>query len=246
MKPLSTDTLLARSLHGLAIMVIRHPKWFVWPQIVLAIASIIFTIGFLKFDPDQNNLVAPNLKYQQNFLRLQTEFPQQGNDLEVVVQSDDLEKNRQFIERLAAKMIPETNLFCDVFYQHDLAAMGTKALFFVPEDDLASIRDILHDELPFMRQFTQTTNLPSFFEQINEIFRNSPADTNAQTDALVQSLPFLTSILNQTTTSLQSSGKPPSPGVSSLFGAKDASDIYITFDHGRIFLVTTHRQGNES
>lgn len=246
MKPLSNDTFLARLLHRLAHAIIRHPKWFVWPQIILAIAAIAFTIGFLKFDPDQNNLVAPDLKYQQNFLRLQKEFPQQGNDLEVVVQSDDTEKNRQFVERLAAEMIPETNLFADVFYQHDLAAMGTKALFFVPPDDLASIRDILHDELPFIQPFTQTTNLPSFFEQINQMFRTSTGDTNAQTDAFVQALPFLSGIINQAATSLQSTGKPPSPGVASLFGSKDVSDIYITYNHGHVFLLITHPPVNES
>src|SRR5215469_2963707 len=245
MKALSTDTFLARMLHGLAQAVIRHPRWFFWPQIFLAMVCVVVTLAFLKFDPDQGNLVSPTLKYQQNFLHLQKEFPQQGNDLDVVVQSDDPEKNRQFIERLAARMIPETNLFSDVFYEHDLAAMGTEALFFVPVDDLASIKTTLHDEMPFITQFTDTTNLPSFFEEINTLFRTSTAD-NTNTDALVQSLPFLTGILNQATTALQSSGKPVSPGVASLFGATDLSDIYITMDRGRIFLLRTHPPVSES
>ena len=246
MKALTADTFMARCLHRLALTVIRHPRWFLWSQVILAVACIVFTIAYLKFDPDQNNLVAPSLKYQQNFLRLQKEFPQQGNDLTVVVQSDDPEKNRQFIERLAAKMIPETNLFSDVFYQQNLAALGTKALFFVPNDDLASIRDTLSTEMPFIQRFTQTTNLSTFFEEINTLFRTAPATTNAQTDALVQSLPLLTGILNQATGSLETSGKPPSPGVASLFGANDLSQVYITFDHGRIFVLTTHPPVNES
>jgi hopanoid biosynthesis associated RND transporter like protein HpnN len=246
MKALSANTFLARLLHRLALVIIRHPRWFFWPQIVLALACIVFTIAFLKFDPDQGNLVAPNLKYQQNFLHLQKEFPQQGNDLAVVIQSDDPEKNRQFVERLAAKMMPETNLFCDVFYEHDLAALGTKALFFVPDDDLASIQITLHDELPFISQFTQTTNLASFFEEINTMFRESAADNNNQADALISSLPFLTGIVKQATVAVESSGKPVSPGIASLFGATDLSDIYITFDHGRIFMLTTHPPVNES
>jgi hypothetical protein len=98
-------------------------------------------------------------------------------------------------------MIPETNLFCDVFYQHDLAAMGTKALFFVPPDDLASIRDTLATKCRLSLQFTRTTNLPVFFRTNQPMFRTSSTDTNTQTDSLVQSLPFLTGILNQATTS---------------------------------------------
>lgn len=240
MKALSADTFMARLLRLLAVAVIRHPRWFVVPQILLALGCLMVAVCFLKFDPDQTNLVSAKLKYQRNFLRLQKDFPQQGNDLVVVVQSSDPERNRQFIERLAAKMIPQTNLFCDVFYQHDLAAMGAKALFFAPNEDLKSIQDTLRNELPFVAQFTKTTNLSSFFEEINTMFRTAPAGTNAQTDSLIQSLPFLASILKQATTSMETAGKPPSPGVATMFGATDLSDIYITFDHDRIFLLTTH------
>lgn len=226
--------------------IIRRPSWFFWPQIVLALACVVITVGFLKFDPDQNNLVSPNLEYQQNFLRLQKAFPEQGNDLSVVVQSDDPEKNRQFIERLAAKMIPETNLFQDVFYEHYLPAMGTKALYFVPDTNLVSIQSTLQNELPFIMQFTQTSNLTTFFEQINTMFRTSSGETNAETDSLIQSLPLLAGILDQATTSMNTSGRPPSPGVASLFSTNNVSDIYVTFDSNRVFLLTTHPPVAES
>ena len=240
MKALSTDTLLARLLGKLAAAVIRHPRWFFWPQVALVLVSVIATVAFLQFDTNRDNLVGHNLKYHRNFLALQKEFPQQGNDLVAVVESDDTEKNRQFIERLAAKMAPETNLFHDVFYQQSLAALGTKALFFVPEDDLAAIQTKLHDAAPFIRQFAQTTNLVTFFEQINTMFSTAPREMNEQTESLVQALPVLTRIVAQATASLQMPGQPPSPGVASLFGADSATNVYVTLNQGRIFLLTTH------
>jgi hopanoid biosynthesis associated RND transporter like protein HpnN len=240
MKALSADSLLARLLGKLAAAVIRHPRWFYYPQLALFFASILATVAFLQFDTNRDDLVGPNLKYHRNFLALQKEFPQQGNDLVVVVESDDTEKNRQFVERLAAKMTPETNLFRDVFYQHDLAMMGTKALFFVPATNLVEIQTALHGDLPFIQQFTQTTNLISFFEQINTAFRTSPRETNEQTESLVQALPVLTRIVTQAAASMQMPGQPPSPGVAALFGSTNVSDIYNTLNHGRIFLLITH------
>lgn len=245
MKALSADSILARLLGKLTAAVFRHPRWFIYPQVVLFVGCVLYTIGYLKADMNQDNLVGPNQKYHRNYLQLQKEFPQQGNDLVVAVESDNPEKNRQFVERLAMKMAPETNLFCDVFYQHDLAMMGTKALFFVPKEDLAAIQTTLHADQPFIRQFTQTTNLVLFFNQINTAFRTAPRETNAQTESLVQALPVLTRILTQADACLQMSGKPPSPGVAALFGANDISDIYITFNHGRIFLLTTHPPSDE-
>ncbi len=240
MKALSADSILARLLGKVTAMVFRHPRWFVYPQVILFVVCVLYTIGYLKTDMNQDHLVGPNHRYHRNYLQLQKEFPQQGNDLVVAVESDNPEKNRQFIERLAMKMAPETNLFRDVFYQHDLAMMGTKALFFVPKEDLAAIQKTLHDDQPFIRQFTRTTNLVLFFDQINTAFRTAPREANAQTESLVQTLPVLTRILTQADACLQMAGQPPSPGVAALFGANDISDIYITFNHGRIFLLTTH------
>src|SRR5208283_4376746 len=244
MKALSADSLLARLLSRLTTALCRHPRWFVYPQLALFLASILYTVGYLKTDMNRDNLVGPNQKYHENYLRLQREFPQQGNDLIVVVESENLEKNRQFVERIAAIMEAETNLFRDVFYQQSLSVMGAKALLFADDDDLVGLKKELDDALPFIRQFTRTTNLISFFEQINTAFRTAPRETNAQTESLVQALPVLTRILTQAADDLQMPGKPPSPGVAALFGADSVTNVYITLNQGRIFLLLTHPPTN--
>jgi uncharacterized protein len=241
MKALSTDSFLARLLAKLAAAVCRHPGWFFWPQIMLFVACIFYTVFFLQFDTSRDNLVGSNKKYHQNYLRLKKEFPQQS-DLVVVIESENVEKNRQFAERIGAKLEAETNLFTDVFYKGDLPMMGTKALLFVPEKDLGNLKNTLQDDAPFIRQFTQTTNLVSFFEQINTAFRTAPRKTNAQTESLIGSIPALTRIVAQADASLNRPGTPPSPGVTALFDAGDEAvrKTYITFNNGKIFLVTAH------
>src|SRR5271155_5353381 len=173
MKALSTDSFLARLLAKLAAAVCRHPGWFFYPQIVLFVACIFYTIAFLQFDTSRDDLVGSNKKYHQNYLSFKKEFPEQS-DLVVVIQSENIEKNRQFAERIGAKLEAGTNLFTDVFYKGDLPMMGAKALLFVPENDLTNLKNTLQDDAPFIRQFTQTTNLVSLFEQINTAFRTAP------------------------------------------------------------------------
>ncbi len=241
MKALSTDSILARLLAKLAAAVCRRPGWFVYPQIALFVACVLYTVFFLQFDTSRDDLVGSNKKYQQNYLRLKKEFPQQS-DLVVVIESDNLEKNRQFAERIGAKLEAETNLFADVFYKGDLPMMGRKALLFVPEGDLEGLKKTLRDEAPFIQKFTRTTNLESFFEQINTAFRTAPRETNAQTESLIGALPALTRIVTQADASLNRPGTPPSPGVMALFNAGEEAvrQTYITFANGKIFLVTAH------
>src|SRR5271170_87170 len=165
MKALSTDSFLARLLAKLAAAVCRHPRWFFYPQIGLFVACVLYTVFSLQFDTSRDDLVGSNKKYHQNYLQLKKEFSQQS-DLVVMIESENVEKNRQFAERIGAKLAAETNLFTDVFFKGDLPMMGAKALLFVPEKDLGSLQKTLEDDLPFIRKFTQTTNLVSFFDQV--------------------------------------------------------------------------------
>jgi len=180
----------------------------------------------------------------------------------VVVESEDREKNRQFVERLGPKLeaariqVPaapnskemvQTHLFTNVFYKGDLKMLGPKALLFVPESDLLELKKTLHDYRPFILQFTRTTNLVSLFDMVNTQFRTAKREKSAETDSLVKAVPALDRILDAARWSLRRPGVPPSPGVNMLFGAGDEAEqqIYITYSRGRIYLVTAQAAREE-
>ena len=246
MKSLTEDTLFARCLAWLAKMVLHHRRFFVYSQAVLFVISVFVTIKYLQFDTNRDDLVGQNKKYHKNFLAFKKEFPAQ-DDLVVVAQSEDPEKNRQFIERLAAKVEKETNLFSDTFYKGDLSMMGPKALLFVPKDDLLSLEKRLQDYRPFIQQFTRTTNLTSLFEMVNTKFRTAKREENAENESLVGALPALERIINQADNCLHHPGTPPAPGISALFdgGTEAEQQEYITFSNGQIFLLTTHAPSDD-
>ncbi|MFN7140518.1 MAG: MMPL family transporter, partial [Limisphaerales bacterium] len=237
--PKTKDSIAVRLLRRLADVVVRNPKAFIYPQLLLFVVCVVYTVLNLEFDTSRNNLVGSEERYHQNFLEFREEFPAQ-DDLVVVVQSEAPEKNRQFVERLGAKLERETNTFTDIFYKGDLQMMGPKALLFVPEDDLKELHKTLDHYRPFLQQFVQSTNLVSLFSQINRQFRTARAEQNAETSALIEAIPALERIIVQGTRSLERPGSPPSPGINALFGAGDEAEqqMYITFAGGQIYLVT--------
>src|SRR5215475_13069609 len=97
------NTTFALLLHKIARAVCRLRWWFVFPQILLSLLCLLYTANFLKLDMNRNRLIGPNVKSEQVYLAFQKEFPAEGSELVVVVQSGQSEHNRQFIERLAAK-----------------------------------------------------------------------------------------------------------------------------------------------
>ena len=236
-------------LNRLADAVMRHPAWFFFPQLILfglCVWYTAFSPWKLQFDPSRDNLVGGDKKYHQNFLRFKKEFPL-PDELVVVVESEDKEKNRQFVERLGAKLEKETNLFMDVVWKGDLKMLGPKALLFVPEDELAEMKQTLHDYRPFLEQFSHANNLVSLFNLVNTQIRTASREESAENTAMIKAFPALAGIVSQASDSLKRGGNPPTPGITALFGggADAESKMYITFADGRIYLVTARARADE-
>src|SRR5258706_2725017 len=245
-KRLREDSMMARVLGWLAAGVIRYRKLFLYPQLLLFILSVFYTVKHLQFDTSRDNMVGANKKYHQNFLKFKKEFPTQ-DDLVVVVQSEDPEKNRQFVERIGAKLEAQTNLFRDVIYKGDLKMLGSKALLLAAESDLVELKKALTDFRPFIGQFGHITNLVSLFSTINTQFRTATREANPENESMVKALPALERIVSEADASLRRAGTAPSPGVMALFNPSEEAlqDMYITFAKGHIFLVTAQAPTEE-
>jgi hopanoid biosynthesis associated RND transporter like protein HpnN len=234
----SRDSIAVRLLRLLARGVFRYPRLFFFPQIVLFGLAVYYTITHLQFSTSRNDLVGSDKKYHQNYLRFKKEFPGQ-DDIVAVVESENPEKNRQFVERLGAKLQAETNLFGEVMFNNDLKMLGRKALLFLPEESLGELQSTLRDYRPFVSQFAKATNLNSIFALINLQFRTARRESNAENASLVRALPALRRIVDQADDALKRSGVPPSPGITALFdpNQESADQIYITSGKGQIYIV---------
>lgn len=239
------DSLTVRWLRRLSGLVCDHPRWWIYPQLVLGALAIAYTVRHLEFSTNRGDLVGADKEYHRNFLRFKEQF-QAHKELVAVVESESTEKNRQFVERLGARLQFETNVFTDILYNNDVKMLGNKALLFFPTDNLEELGQTLREYRPVLDTFMEATNLVSLFQLVNRQFRTAPRTATRETDSLLQVLPALERIVQQATASLERPGVPPSPGITALFDAREEAEqkIYITFAEGRIWLVTT-RARNE-
>ena len=225
-------------LHRLAEGIWRHPRWFLFPQLVLFGVAVFYTATTLKFKTDINDLVSSDVGYQRHWQELREEFHVQ-DDIITLVESPDHEKNRQFVERLGAKLEAETNLFTDVVFKRDLRVMGPKALLLLPEDKLSGVLNALRDYQPLVGKFSEVTNLNSLFTQVEVQWRASLGSSN-NNEQFAAVLPALTQIVEQGADSVQRTGIPPSPGMTTLFASRGdpTSGGYLALAGGRFYVVT--------
>ncbi|MBI1839846.1 MAG: MMPL family transporter [Verrucomicrobia bacterium] len=231
-------SIAARCLKRLSDSLVRHRVLWLYPQLALACAALVFTCYRLEFNTDRDSLVGADKQYHALFKQFRKEFPGQ-DDLVVVVESESIEKNRQFTERLGAYLEADTNLFIGVFYRRDLSLLGTNALLLAPTTNLVALREQLEIFAPVMKQFVSSTNLVSLFAQVNRQFLGSKRQESKENDQLIRALPAFQKIVSGAVDSLRREGAPPSPGVAALFdGGEDAErEMYISMAEGRIFLL---------
>jgi hopanoid biosynthesis associated RND transporter like protein HpnN len=225
-------------LRRLAECICRRPAWFVYPQLVLFIVSVAFAAFTLKLKTDANDLVSPNVGYQQQWQALREEFHVQ-DDLVTLVESEDPAKNRQFVERLAARIEQEPELFTDIYYKGDVRNMGPKALLMLPEEKLETLLRGLRDCRPYVGKLGAVTNLDSLFREIGAQWREVLVD-QGNAGSFAEALPALRQVVQQGAESLQREGPPPSPGMAALFAAREdpSQGGYLQVASGRIYLVT--------
>jgi hopanoid biosynthesis associated RND transporter like protein HpnN len=241
------NTTFALLLEKIAKVVYRLRWWFVFPQILLSLLCFLYTANVLKLDMNRNHLIGPNVKSEQAYRAFQKEFPAEGSEIVVVVESGRSEHNRQFIERLAAKVKPETNLFTDLFYKADFTTLGPKALLLAPTNALEHLLQALGRHGPLIGQFSQATNLDSLFSTVNAQFQNRSVGTASEPRSLVDAIPSLQGVIAQASEALLHPGRPPPPEVESLFfgGKGTQKQIYLSVDNGRTYFLTA-RPGTEA
>lgn len=215
-----------------------HPRQIVLLHGVLAVVCAVLATR-LEVRSELTDLVGEDLEYYRLHLAFLQEFPGQ-DELLAVVESSDPQRNRQFVERLAAKLRAEPDWFTNTYYKADLDTLGPKGLLFLPQTNLVSIREQLRNYLPLIQSATTATNLESLVGLVNVRFRAAITNRAGDQEELARVAPALGRIVEQALHSVKHVGIPPSPGITTLFRDDlTMAGQYLSFAGGRYFAVTT-------
>jgi len=205
--------------------------------VLTGISVTIITLG-LKLNPDRDSLVGSDKLYHRNFLEYKHDFNAE-DELVVAIESDDLEKNRRFVELLGRKVEAAHPPFCDTIYRGDFQLLGENALLLLPIDTVRQLESTLASVHPFITRIANSTNLLAFFETINTFFRHGATELDGNAALFTSLISFLEEIIEIATSVAEGNLPPITPGFSSLFGpsSEGIKNLYLTLGEGRIFLM---------
>jgi hopanoid biosynthesis associated RND transporter like protein HpnN len=136
--PLVETSPLAAPLLAVTRRTLRMPGVVVGTAVMLAVLAILITVNGLSFKTSRLDLLNPRSEYNQRWLAYLAEFGHR-DDAVIVVRADNRDVLQAAIDDMAAELAKEPERFESIFYRRDLSKLKTKALHFLPPEQLAQL-----------------------------------------------------------------------------------------------------------
>ena len=225
-------------------------------SLVLAVLSLWVTAEKLTFKTGRGDLVARDLPYVQRHEMFRQEFDD-FDGMIVVVEGNDPDQKKNFVEVLAAKLKSQPNVFSDVFYKIDTSYFKDKALLFLKQKELADLFQKIKDRQQFLDDVNFSPGLDQLLRSINSEISSGMVDTllsdfigtdNAEKDDSAD-LGLLISLLKQMAVHLNGEAPYQSPWATFFTGNEESlkeQGYLISGKNDLMFVLVTPHEDETS
>ncbi len=243
-------------LRLLARTSLRAPRRVVVAALVLAVLSVLYTIGNLQFKTDRGDLVSA-AKYQRRLTRERFREFGDRDGFVVVIENKDRAASLAFLTALAKRIEEDPQHFAEVFYRVDPKAFATRAFLYLDLEDLTALREKLLEHQGFVEGLAASPDLPTFFRLVNQRITSGLVgnlftgflEDEKKVGAGPVDLGFLTASLRQVNAWLDGGRSYTSPWDAFFTNKrwKASPDGYLWTDGERfLYLLVTPRENAQS
>lgn len=164
----------------------KHILCFSWLLILLTIllsaGSLYYTANHLGINTNTAEMLSPDLAFQKNRQRIETEFPQDSGVIILVVDALNPEQTSQAANNLAETLTAQTDSFLSVYIPTENDFFRQQALLFLEQDELEKLAEQLIEAQPFIGYLSQNYHLEGLFDIIIQALERTddtlPMDIN--------------------------------------------------------------------
>lgn len=188
------DALLSRVLQSITRSVSRRPWGTLGTVLLLCLVSLVMCARFLEFKTSRADLIDPDLKFHQRWLRYTERFGDQS-DVVVVVETPAGDETRRVLDELGGALDVENELFSRCLYRIDLGGLESKALQYVAPRDLEAGLARLETYGPILEGHWERAGLESYAWRLKLLLErpHAPGDATDQV-RMTQTMQFCESL----------------------------------------------------
>ena len=145
----------------------RHGAAISASMLVLAILGSIYIADNIRIDTDIDKLINPNLPWRQQEKALEDAFPQNVDQLAVVIDAKTPDEAEDATEALATKLASESSIFKSVRRPDGGKFFRQNGLLFLPMQDVQEFADQLISAQPLIGTLAADPSLRGVFEALD-------------------------------------------------------------------------------
>ncbi|SMF96375.1 hypothetical protein SAMN02949497_3771 [Methylomagnum ishizawai] len=154
---------LLRLIHGWETHVMSHP-WLVILFFVAACGlSLWYTARNLSVNTDTADMIATDVPFQRNRIRLETAFPQDVNTILLLVEGQTPEDTQSAVARIGGALRADTADFSAVYVPDDGEFFARNGLLYLSPQELETLAAQLAQAQPFIGRIAEDNTLRGLF-----------------------------------------------------------------------------------
>ncbi len=183
-----SSSMIDRFLCWWGSQVLRFPWLLILFTVLLSAASLHYTAHNLGVNTNTAEMLSPDLPFQKNRLRIESEFPQDAGVIILVVDAPTPEETSQAANLVAEKLSVQTDSFSSVYIPTENDFFRQQALLFLDQNELEDLADKLTDAQPFIGYLSQHYHLEGLFDIITQALEKTDQSLPMDLDPLLLSI----------------------------------------------------------
>ncbi|MGK0298559.1 MAG: hopanoid biosynthesis associated RND transporter like protein HpnN [Gammaproteobacteria bacterium] len=136
--------------------------------ILLATTALVYTINNLGMSTDTKDMLSPELSWRKLDLEYEKYFPQNIDDILVVVNADTPDQSADSANIIFSELMKDSSQFKTIYYPKSLSIFRENGLLFLSEEELFELSDNLAKIQPFLTRLTDDMSLRGLFNMLSD------------------------------------------------------------------------------
>jgi hypothetical protein len=234
-----------RTFAALAALAYAHPYLVLVLALASAVASVVHAQRALRIETSRNALIGDDHPYQRQYQAYRQAFTK-TDDLAIVVTGDDARAAEEFVVAVGRALERRRDLFESVTYRIDTSSLSSKALLYLDERELRSLRQRLETNQDLLNEVVRHPELARLLRLVSERMSQAVVahalsgllgdDEDADTGAV--SPAFVNALVGSLRDSLVDPRRYRSPWPRAFFDKDDPGDeLFLKSEGGRFWFV---------
>jgi len=130
----------------------RHAIWVLLFFLLMAGGSLYYAINHLGINTDNSEMLDESLPFRQTLKVYKQAFPQQNNNLLLVIEGPDPDSTYEATKRLSQRLAERPDKFPSIYWPGGGAFFENQALYYLSIDELSALASRFSESAPLLTQ----------------------------------------------------------------------------------------------